>query len=532
MAATRLITMHQNKGKSVAKSLSDRTDCAKNGEKTENGQFISSYACQAESVDEEFMLSKREYERLTGRHPKGNIIAYQIRQSFKPGEITPEEANQVGYETAMRFTKGNHAFIVATHTDKAHIHNHIIFNSTSLDCTHKFRDFFFVGLALQRLSDIICLEHGLSVIEKKKPSERVKRTTYPEKKSFRDDIRDAIDQILREGSAKDFDELLYKLEDAGYEIKRGKHISLKGKDQKRFIRLRSLGDGYTEDDLKKILIGEMEHAFYDNEKAEKQPKTYQRKKEDHEFDLLIDIQKKLAQGKGKYYVRFAKNFNTKQVAKAVLYLKQHDIRSYDDLEKNVKTATARFTKISASIKEKEKANINDVVNLFLFCRQAKIEIPYLQEECIVRKIKEKDDPILWATYLMYSQYNRKYSDEIRSCIEKTLLEKINAIRVQKSVYEYREFWWILIFNKCPFITNASQNAIDNAITLLNVPTDSGCTHTLVDIFKNYLQNSPIQFFDWDIERNDFLRTLTFKTHEKSIFKNYKENAISLAWGSI
>ena len=115
-----------------------------------------------------------------------------------------------------------------------------------------------------------------------------------------------------------------------------------------------VSDGYTEDDLKKILAGEMEHAFYDNEKAEKQPKTYQRKKEDHEFDLLIDIQKKLAQGKGKYYVRFAKNFNTKQVAKAVLYLKQHDIRSYDDLEKNVKTATVRFTELSASIEANEK----------------------------------------------------------------------------------------------------------------------------------------------------------------------------------
>ena len=213
---------------------------------------------------------------------------------------------------------------------------------------------FFVGLALQRLSDIICLEHGLSVIEKKKPSERVKRTTYPEKKSFRDDIKDAIDRILKEGSTKEFDELLYKLEDAGYEIKRGKHISIKGKNQKRYIRLRSLGEGYTENDLKKILSGEMERAFEDNENAEKQLKVYHHKKDEHEFDLLIDIQKKLAQGKGKYYVRFAKNYNTKQVAKAVLYLKQHDIRSYDDLEKNVKTATARFTKISASIKAKEK----------------------------------------------------------------------------------------------------------------------------------------------------------------------------------
>ena len=118
---------------------------------------------------------------------------------------------------------------------------------------------------------------------------------------------------------------------------------------------------------------------------------------------------------------------------------------------------------------------------------------------------------------MYSQYNKKYSDEIRNYIEKTLLEKISGIRVQKSVYEYREFWWILIFNKCPYITIASQNAINNAVAVLNFPLDSGCTQTLINIFKSYLQNSPIQFFYWDIERNDFLRTLTFKTHEKSIF---------------
>ena len=98
------------------------------------------------------MLSKRQYELSTGRSQKSDIIAYQIRQSFKPGEITAEEANKVGCELAMRFTKGNHAFVVATHTDRQHIHNHVIFNSTALDGTRKFRDFFFSALAVQRLS--------------------------------------------------------------------------------------------------------------------------------------------------------------------------------------------------------------------------------------------------------------------------------------------------------------------------------------------------------------------------------------------
>lgn len=131
MAATRLIAMHQNNGKSIAQCLKDWTDYAKNGEKTDNGELISSYACDKEMVDQEFLLSKQEYFRITGRTQAGDIIANQIRQSFKPGEITPEEANRIGYETAMRFTKGNHAFIVATHIDRAHVHNHVIFNSTN-----------------------------------------------------------------------------------------------------------------------------------------------------------------------------------------------------------------------------------------------------------------------------------------------------------------------------------------------------------------------------------------------------------------
>ena len=149
MAATRLIAMHQNKGKSIAQCLKDRTDYAKNSEKTDHGELISSYACDKETVDQEFLLSKQEYFRITGRTQAGDIIAYQIRQSFKLGEITPEEANRIGYETAMRFTKGNHAFIVATHIDRAHVHNHVIFNSTNIACDRKFRDSWFIALAFR-----------------------------------------------------------------------------------------------------------------------------------------------------------------------------------------------------------------------------------------------------------------------------------------------------------------------------------------------------------------------------------------------
>ena len=179
MAATRLIALHVNKGKTVAQCLADRTDYSQNAAKTNDGEFISSYECDPKTADEEFLLSKRQYQHITGRQQKNNIIAYQIRQSFKPGEITPEEANQVGYETAMRWTKGKHAFIVATHIDKSHIHNHIIYNSTSLDATRKFKNFFLSGLAVQRLSDMVCLEHGLSIITPKPYRERQKRTVYP-----------------------------------------------------------------------------------------------------------------------------------------------------------------------------------------------------------------------------------------------------------------------------------------------------------------------------------------------------------------
>lgn len=155
-----------SKGETIAQSLKERFDYGQNPDKTEGGELISSYGCDHMTADAEFLLSKAKYKAATGREQRrdADVLCYQIRQSFKPGEITPEEANRIGYETAMRWTKGKYAFFVATHTDKAHIHNHIYYNSTSLDCTRKFRDFIGSGRAVRRLSDRICLENDLSVI--------------------------------------------------------------------------------------------------------------------------------------------------------------------------------------------------------------------------------------------------------------------------------------------------------------------------------------------------------------------------------
>ena len=165
--ATTYFKKHKiSKGETVTQSLKERFDYGQNPDKTQGGELISSYECDYITADAEFLLSKAKYKAATGREQRrdADVLCYQIRQSFKPGEITPEEANRVGYETAMRWTKGKYAFFVATHTDRQHIHNHIYYNSTSLDCSHKFRDFIGSARAVRRLSDRVCLENDLSVI--------------------------------------------------------------------------------------------------------------------------------------------------------------------------------------------------------------------------------------------------------------------------------------------------------------------------------------------------------------------------------
>lgn len=380
----------------MGQCLKERTDYAKNDEKTEAGQFVSSYECDPSTVDLEFEITKNQYAVNTGRNPKEkDVIAYQIRQSFKPGETTPEEANQIGYETAMRWTKGKHAFIVATHVDKAHIHNHIVYNSTTLDAQHKYKNFFLSSFSLRRLSDLICLEHGLSVIPEKKPGEWQNRTTYPKKETKRDDIRNLIDSIFERKRPDSFDEFLRALEGNGYEVKRGKYISVKGKEQKNFLRLRSLGNGYTEKDIEKRIAGEVIDIVSDDPRNVIAGKRAEQKTE-KKVDTVLDIQSIIAKNKGPGYERWAKLHNIKAISKTLIFLSEKGLGDYEKLSEAAKEATDKFDYLSARQKEIE-ARLAEIKalrqHIFNYSKSRKIYMEYKTRKFDANFFEEHREPL-------------------------------------------------------------------------------------------------------------------------------------------
>ena len=160
MANTRIMPFHVGKGRTESRAISDIIDYVANPQKTDYGRLITGFACDSRTVDAEFLLAKRQYIAATGRvRGADDVIAYHVRQSFRPGEITPEEANRLGVEFARRFTKENHVFVVCTHIDKAHVHNHIIWSAVNTDCDRKFRNFWGSTRAVRRLNDTICIEN-------------------------------------------------------------------------------------------------------------------------------------------------------------------------------------------------------------------------------------------------------------------------------------------------------------------------------------------------------------------------------------
>ena len=346
MATTRLIPLHTGKGRNFGKAIRNVIGYVSNPKKTHQGELVTGFGCNPETADGEFLLMKREYIAQTGRlRGKDDVIAYHLRQSFVPGEITPEEANRIGCELASRFTHGQHAYVVATHEDRRHVHSHIIISAVNLDCDRKFRNFWGSSKAIRRLSDTLCIQNGLSIIEQPKGHSKSynKWLGNEAKTSQRDGLRAAIDAALAR-QPKDFEELLTMLQRGGWEVKRGKRISLKGKGQERFKRLDSLGEDYSEAALRAIIAGEKEHH-------PREKKTVQLMRQ---VNLLVDIQAKLQAGKGAGYERWAKVFNLKQMAQTLNYLSENNLMNIEDLTAKTDAATARVHELQVTIRETEK----------------------------------------------------------------------------------------------------------------------------------------------------------------------------------
>ena len=344
MATTRIMSLHISKGKNVNQSIRERLDYIMNPDKTEGGTLVSTYGCAQKIAANEFMLYRTEYLMNTGRDIPNEVIGYHIRQAFKPGEITPEEANRIGRELASRMSSDGYAYVVATHNDREHIHNHIILCPYPMNGTYKYRDVKRSSKDLVRISDELCKRNGLSVIH----DPQNKTVTYDKwlgnKKELtsRDHLRMIIDAALRL-QPDGFDALMQLMEEAGCLIKRGAHISIKPPDSKRYIRLESLGDEYSESALRKVLDGNHVHI----------PRVPRSHYNDSQVKCLVDIESKLRTGKGKGYMIWAERNNIDAKAQSIIFLKENNIGSITELEEQIRVMRSTRNQLHSSIREKQ-----------------------------------------------------------------------------------------------------------------------------------------------------------------------------------
>ena len=410
--------LHAGKDRTASAAIANIIDYVENPHKTDNGRLIYGYMCDTTNADMEFSMARQQYINLTGRRRgSDDVIAYHLRQAFAPGEVTPEKANQVGQELAMKLTKGNNAFIVCTHIDKHHVHNHIIFNSINLDCTRKFRNFWNSTWAVRSMNDKICLEHNLSIVENPKPSRGSYGTWIGDEKvlSFHEQLRRAINAALEE-KPKDFSDFLKKLEAYGVEVNTERmNLRLRVKGQTRFTRCNTLKGDYTEQAIRERIEGVRVVAS----RVQKQPPTVPM------VGLLIDIDAAIRAGKGAGYERWAKVFNLKQLSRAVLYLKEHGDMSYEDLKKRTDKSVMRFNELSGLLKDLE-SQMTDNAEL---------------QKQIINYVKTRE---VYAEYRKsgYSKkYRAKHESEIvlhqtaKQYFDRLGLEKLPAVKTLRKQYD-------------------------------------------------------------------------------------------------
>ena len=309
-----------------------------NPEKTDEKLLVSSYGCASETAAREFEWTRKIAEQK-GMNPV-RIIARHVIQSFEIGEVTPELAHEIGKQFADEILGGKYEYVLTTHIDKDHVHNHLIFNAVDFVDYHAYKSYKRIYYDMREVSDRLCKENGLSVIP---PSQNkgMDYKEYTEAKrgtSWKQKLKQTIDRLVI--TAKDYDDFLRLMQEAGYEIKTGKYISFRAEGQERFTRSKTIGENYTEERIKERIAG-------------RTPRRNRRQTMPKGISLIGDIQDRIRLIDSKGYEHKAKLTILKEAARTLNYLTENNLLQYADLEKKVEDVHSSYDRTGKELKDVE-----------------------------------------------------------------------------------------------------------------------------------------------------------------------------------
>ena len=328
--------MAVTKIKPIKSTLKKALDYIQNPDKTDGKMLVSSFGCSPETADIEFEFT------IAQALNRGNNLAHHLIQSFEPGEVDYQKAHEIGKQLADAVTKGKYEYVLTTHIDKGHVHNHIIFCSVNFVDYHKYNSNERSYYGIRNISDRLCRENGLSVVAPQKGGKGKSYAEYIAEKtgtSWKGKLKTAVDALIPQVSS--FEELLSRLQAAGYEIKPGKYVSCRAPGQERFTRLKTLGADYTEESIRERIEGR-------RTRAAKAPKR------ETGVSLLIDIENSIKAAQSRGYEQWAKIHNLKQAAKTLNFLTEHQISQYEDLTAKIEEIQTESEKAGDALKEVEK----------------------------------------------------------------------------------------------------------------------------------------------------------------------------------
>lgn len=330
MAVTKIKAIRGTLSKAIAYIL--------NPEKTDEKLLVSSYGCASETAAREFEWTRKIAEQK-GMNPV-RIIARHVIQSFEIGEVTPELAHEIGKQFADEILGGKYEYVLTTHIDKDHVHNHLIFNAVDFVDYHAYKSYKRIYYDMREVSDRLCKENGLSVIP---PSQNkgMSYKEYTEAKrgtSWKQKLKQTIDRLVI--TAKDYDDFLRLMQEAGYEIKPGKYISFRAEGQERFTRSKTIGENYTEERIKERIAG-------------RTPRKSQRQTTPKGISLIGDIQERIRLIDSKGYEHKAKLTILKEAARTLNYLTENNLLQYSDLEKKVEDVHISYDRTGKELKAVE-----------------------------------------------------------------------------------------------------------------------------------------------------------------------------------